>query len=179
MVCVRLCVCLYRQDYLYYILCTLGTGDNIRAVSFCSGYDIQWRHVSTCAHTHIHTHAHIQIHTQHTHTHTHNVHILLSSYSLRIQIFHKILLQYTYVALFRDKIDGSLRGLMLIGIDREIVEGKKCTIVKVWLDHVINGSCDYCSHQQVGLVLFKNAYHGGPLILLLMAYYLMKGLYKY
>ena len=31
---------------------------------------------------------------------------------------------------------------MLIGIDREVVEGKKCTIVKVWLDHVIIRSCD-------------------------------------
>ena len=28
-------------------------------------------------------------------------------------------------------------------------------------------------------MLFKNAYHGGPLILLLMAYYLMKGLCIY
>jgi len=28
---------------------------------------------------------------------------------------------------------------------------------------------------QVGLILFKNAYHGGPLLLLLIAYHLLKG----
>ena len=31
---------------------------------------------------------------------------------------------------------------MLIGIDREAVEGKKCTIVKVWLNYVSIRSCD-------------------------------------
>ena len=28
---------------------------------------------------------------------------------------------------------------------------------------------------QVGLVLFKNAYHGGPLLILLTTYHLLKG----
>ena len=48
-----------------------------------------------------------------------------------IQIFHKILLQYTYAALFRDKVDGSLRGMTLLGFDRDMVEGRKCTVMKV------------------------------------------------
>ena len=65
------------------------------------------------------------------HTHTHTLLTLCYINTLRIQIFHKMLLQYTYVALFLGKIDGSLREIMLIGIDREVVEGKKCTIVKV------------------------------------------------
>ncbi|XP_065889419.1 uncharacterized protein [Dysidea avara] len=73
-----------------------------------------------------------------------------------IQIFHKILLQYTYAALFRDKVDGSLRGMTLLGFDRDMVEGRKCTVMKV------------------GLVLFKNAYHGGPLLILLTTYHLLK-----
>jgi len=107
----------------------------------------------TLSHTHTHTHERIRTmlhactHVQNTptctHTQTHSIGTLTlcDIIMLRIQIFHKILLQYTYVALFRDKIDGSLRGIMLIGIDREVVEGKKCTIVKVWLDHVIIRLC--------------------------------------
>ena len=39
-------------------------------------------------------------------------------------------------------------------------------------------SCNHCSHPKVGLALIKNAYHGNPLIILLMGYYLMKGLYN-
>ena len=89
-----------------------------------------------------------------------------------IQIFHKILIQYTFAGLFRDKIDGSLRGMILLGFDREMVEGKKCTIMKV--------KCRLCYHRnmlciQVGLVLFKNAYHGGPLLFLLITYHMLKG----
>ena len=76
-------------------------------------------------------HAHINAQT----TQTHNVATYIikqaTSYSLRIQMFHKILLQYTYVALFRDKTDGSLRGMTLIGVDKEVAEGKNCTVFKV------------------------------------------------
>ena len=129
-----------------------------------------------------HAPTHARTHTIHTHTCIHTIYhtLILALYytTLRIEVFHKILLQYTYVALFRDKTDGSLRGMTLIGIDREVVEGKNYTVIKVWLDHVIAASCDHYSHQQSGLVLFKNAYHGGPMIVLLMVYYFIKGLYN-
>ena len=139
-------------------------------------------HLHTRTESHMQTHIHYTHTHAHTHAHTHTRTLIINVivYNiLRIDVFHKILLQYTYIALFRDKTDGSLRGITLLGVDRETVEGKKCTIIKVWLNHVIIWSCDQCSHQQVGLLLFKNAYHGGPLILLLMAYHLMKGWYNF
>ena len=75
------------------------------------------------------------------------MHVSLIYYTLRgegkeqtIGWLHKAFLNYTYVILFRDKIDGSLRGLTAIGIKRY----EKYTEMKM------------------GATFFKNYYKGGP-----------------
>lgn len=76
-----------------------------------------------------------------------------------VQEFHKLLLSYTYVVLYRERNDGSLRGLMTVGIDRKRQDnGKPYTVLRL------------------GLGFFQINYRGGPYIYLVAVYLFIKEL---
>ena len=75
-----------------------------------------------------------------------------------IHDFHKVLLSYRYAILCRERKDGSLRGMMLLGIDHKVKDGQNYTLVRL------------------GLSLFLNFYRGGPLLYYVTAYHVLKEL---
>ena len=78
-----------------------------------------------------------------------------------IHDFHKVLLSYKYAVLCRERKDGSLRGMMLMGIDRKVKDGQNYTLVRL------------------GLSLFLNFYQGGPLLYYVTAYHVLKELVQH
>ena len=64
----------------------------------------------------------------------------------RAEDIHKWLLSYTHILMCRDRVDGTLRGAMLIGIERK----GEYTLLKT------------------GLTTFKNYYRGSPFIKLIL-----------
>jgi len=75
-----------------------------------------------------------------------------------IQDFHGTLLSYKYAIVCRERMDGSLRGMMLLGIERKAKDGQNYTLVRL------------------GLSLFLNYYRGGPLLYYVTAYHILKEL---
>ncbi len=79
---------------------------------------------------------------------------------ISIQDFHKVILSYKYAVMFRERKDGSLRGMLLLGIDNKTSDsGKKYTLIRI------------------GLSLFQNYYQGGPLMYYVGAYFVLKELF--
>ncbi len=79
---------------------------------------------------------------------------------ISIQDFHKVILSYKFAVMFRERKDGSLRGMLLLGIDNKTTEsGKKYTLIRI------------------GLSLFQNYYQGGPLMYYAGAYHILKELF--
>ena len=70
--------------------------------------------------------------------------------------FHKVLKTYKYVVTCRDKMDGSLRGVGLAGVERRDLDGYKYTIVRV------------------GLTFLEKSYQGSPILYYMIAYLLLK-----
>ncbi|KJE88466.1 hypothetical protein CAOG_00120 [Capsaspora owczarzaki ATCC 30864] len=76
-----------------------------------------------------------------------------------LELFHRYLLSFLYVIIFRDQVDGSLRGMFLIDRERgQSYNGKSFTLFKT------------------GLALFKASNRGGPLIYLAFFYFFIKEL---
>ena len=75
-----------------------------------------------------------------------------------IQEFHKDILTYTHALFCRDRTDGSLRGMMFLGIDNCKQGGESYTLIRL------------------GLSLFQNYYSGGPLLYYFFAYMIFKEL---
>ena len=73
-----------------------------------------------------------------------------------IQDLQAVFLSFSYIFLFRDKIDGSLRGMMLLGYNRS----EEHTTIKI------------------GISIFKNYYGGGPYAYLAMGYIFLRGEYS-
>lgn len=69
--------------------------------------------------------------------------------------FHLVLLSYKFVVLCRERMDGSLRGAMLLGVDHKENCGKKCTVFRI------------------GLAFFQKFYQGGPLLYYVVAYHVL------
>ena len=78
--------------------------------------------------------------------------------NVSIEEFHSVLLSYTYAIVCRERKDGSLRGVILLGLDRKEHKGIKYTLIKL------------------GLSFFQNYYRGGPLMYYVIAYHVMKEL---
>ena len=75
---------------------------------------------------------------------------------ITIDTFRKTVLAYKYVIIFRERLDGSLRGMCLLGKDTVDKNGQKCTILKM------------------GLALFHNYYQGGPFLYYILLYHLIR-----
>ena len=76
-----------------------------------------------------------------------------------IKEFHSVLLSYKFAIMCRERKDGSLRGVMLMGVDhRETEGGVKYTLVRL------------------GLSFFQNYYRGGPLLYYATVYHVLKEL---
>ncbi len=73
-------------------------------------------------------------------------------HSLDIKEFHKVLLSYTYAVLFRERRDGSLRGLFLLSLDKVKDNNMSYTVLKP------------------GLSFFEKEYRGGPYFYYIFAY---------
>lgn len=73
-----------------------------------------------------------------------------------VEQFHKVLLSYNYVVLCRERIDGSLRGAELLGVDRKEQEGRKFTLIRC------------------GLAFLQRDYQGGSLLYFAMVYLVLK-----
>jgi len=76
--------------------------------------------------------------------------------SVDIQGFHKVLLSYTFAVLFRERRDGSLRGLFLMSRDRYKRKDKSYTVLRL------------------GLGFFEKEYRGGPYIYYVFSYFRIK-----
>ena len=81
--------------------------------------------------------------------------ILTLSYSA--QDIHKVVMQYTHILMCRDRIDGTLRGIMLFGIEHK----RDHTLIKM------------------GTASFKNYYRGSPFARLFPAYLAISELFKH
>ena len=68
-----------------------------------------------------------------------------------------MIMQYTHVLMCRDRMDGTLRGAMLLGIERK----GDYTLLKL------------------GVTTFKNYYRGGPLIKIILASLVLSELFKH
>ena len=73
-----------------------------------------------------------------------------------VEDFHQIVLSYKYAVLFREKMDGSLRGVMLFDKLRKDHAGMKYTIFRL------------------GLAFFHPNYQGGPLLYYFLLYHTIK-----
>ena len=71
---------------------------------------------------------------------------------------HSVLLSYDSVVIARERKDGSLRGMALVGIDRKEINGVKFTLFRN------------------GLNFFQNFYRGGPFLYYAYIYYILKEL---
>ena len=76
--------------------------------------------------------------------------------SVNIQAFQKVLLSYTFAVLFRERRDGSLRGLFVLSLDR-CKKGEKCYAV-----------------LRPGLSFFEKEYRGGPYVYYVFSYFRIK-----
>ena len=74
-----------------------------------------------------------------------------------IRQFHTVLLSYSYALIFRERKDGSLRGVTLLNVSRR-KHGKNYTLL------------------QIGLSFFQNYYRGGPMLYYVVAYHILKEL---
>ena len=74
------------------------------------------------------------------------------------ETFRKVVVSYRYAIIFRERLDGSLRGMCLLGKNRTEHNGKKCTILTM------------------GLALFHNYYQGGPYLYYVVLYHILKEL---
>ena len=75
------------------------------------------------------------------------------TYEDSVQAVHSAILSFSHIMMFRDKIDGSLRGMMSLGF----VRSKEHTMIKL------------------GLAMFDNFYKGGPYAYLAVLYFILKG----
>ena len=75
-----------------------------------------------------------------------------------IHEFHKVILTYKHALFCRDRTDGSLRGMMFLGIDNCKQGGESYTVIRL------------------GLSFFQNFYRGGPLLYYFLAYMIFKEL---
>lgn len=75
---------------------------------------------------------------------------------MAIQDFHHVVRSYKYAILFRERMDGSLRGVMLFDKLRKDHAGMKYTIFKL------------------GLAFFHQNYQGGPLLYYFLLYHTLK-----
>lgn len=80
----------------------------------------------------------------HTMIHCHNV----KSFHFSVDMIRKLLQQYTHILMCRDRLDGTLRGILLLGIERK----GDYTLLKT------------------GLTSFKNYYRGSPFIKIIIAW---------
>ena len=76
-----------------------------------------------------------------------------------INEFHKVLLDYKMALMCRERTDGSLRGVMLLSVDKKEKDGKPYTLIRL------------------GLSFFQNYYRGGPLLYYILAYHVLKELF--
>ena len=70
--------------------------------------------------------------------------------------FHQLLLKYKYAVLYRERIDGSLRGVALCDKSRKEHAGKKYTVITL------------------GVAFFDRRYRGGPLLHYFVCYQTLK-----
>lgn len=76
-----------------------------------------------------------------------------------INDFHQVVLSYTYAIMCRERKDGSLRGVLFLGVDQKTSEGQSYTLIRL------------------GLSFFQNYYRGGPLLYFVLAYHILKELF--
>ena len=123
------------------------------------GPDPFWHHHPS--HKQIYVHSNFGCHaTAYKHTHTH-AHACTHTHTLRgggknqaIAAFHKTVLSLSHVIMFRDKIDGSLRGVFMINVNHF----EKYTTIRV------------------GWSFFKNYYKGSPFLYLASGYFFLRGI---
>lgn len=77
--------------------------------------------------------------------------LLLDFVYFRVEDIHNVLSSYTHVLMCRDRVDGTLRGTLLIGVERK----GEYTLIKL------------------GTTIFKNYYRGSPFIKLMTSYLTM------
>ena len=99
----------------------------------------------TPMHTYVYTHTHT-----HMCTHSHRT----EGKDQAIAAFHKSVLSVSHAIMFRDKIDGSLHGVLTMNVSHF----EKYTIIKL------------------GWGLFKNYYRGGPFPYLASGYFFLRGI---
>ncbi len=75
-----------------------------------------------------------------------------------VEDFHKVLLSYSHVFLWRERTDGSLRGTALIAVDSQEQDGEKFTLIRF------------------GLTFFQRNYQGGPMLYYVVLYHILKEL---
>ena len=73
--------------------------------------------------------------------------------SMTIQEFHKVLLSYSYAVIYRERRDGSLRGIFLMSLEKMKHEGKYFTLLRL------------------GLSFIEKEYRGGPYIHYVFSYF--------
>lgn len=81
---------------------------------------------------------------------------MVKSDVITITDFHQVLLSYKFAIMCRDRKDGSLRGIMLLGIDKKTGDSGNYTLIRL------------------GLSLFQNYYRGGPFLYYVTAYHVLK-----
>lgn len=97
-----------------------------------------------------------------------------------LQQFWQVLLGYHYVFFFRDKLDGTLRGMFLMDIRDHCSQRRRYKVIKVGptrpaLPSSLQVAC-MCPSSQLGLALFYRDYRGGPLIFMAVLYHVGKHL---
>ncbi len=73
-----------------------------------------------------------------------------------VEDFHKVLLSYSHIFLWRERTDGSLRGTAVFAVDRQ--DGKEFNLIRF------------------GLTFFQHNYQGGPMLYYVILYYVLKEL---
>ena len=59
--------------------------------------------------------------------------------SMSVETFHKYLLKYSHVAIFRDRLDGSLRGMFMIDYKTSLsIDGRSYNCINVSVMNKIN-----------------------------------------
>ncbi len=76
--------------------------------------------------------------------------------TLTIEGFHKVILSHTYAVLFRERKDGSLRGLFFLSLDRMNTNNMSYTVIRP------------------ALAFFEKEYRGGPYYYYIFAYFCIK-----
>ena len=80
------------------------------------------------------------------------------STDITCETFRKVVVSYKLAILFRERLDGSLRGMCLLSKDQIEHNGKKLNTIKL------------------GLALFHNYYQGGPYLYYVIIYHALKAL---